>query len=102
MTKKEIKKRIESVLKRKNSLDEEWQKVYDIFGENNLEDGMWELFDAYLKSVEELIGDKHGVLGFFIFDCEQGKTKRTFNVGGEAHEIHNIKDVLKTIKELQR
>jgi hypothetical protein len=95
MNKKEIEMRINSLVARKEENDKITDKLYDLVGENNIEETVWSTFDDYVDAVEELVGDTHRAISFFLFDCECGESPRTT---GDFPKFKKVKDVVKFIK----
>lgn len=87
--------RINSLVARKQENDKITDKLYALVGENDIEDAVWSTFDDYVDAVEELVGDTHHAISFFIFDSEGGDHPKTM---GMFPKFKKVKDVVKFIK----
>lgn len=96
MTKKEIVEKIELLVRHKNAIDEKYNKLYDVFGENEIMDASWEVYEDLMNLIELGVGDSDNAIGFFIFDCDCGKQKPL--VALHYPKFKTAKDVAKYIK----
>jgi hypothetical protein len=96
MTKKEIVEQIELLVRHKNAIDEKYNKLYEVFGENEIMDASWGVYEDLLNFIEVQAGDTDNAIGFFIFDCNCGKQKP--HVKLHYPKFKTAKDVAKYIK----
>ncbi len=103
MKRKEIKKRIEEVLRYHNELEAQWavlEKAIGVdtsIGVGNLS---WQLFDSYADSVSREIGDPLQYLAWFIFDNQKGKRglKASTPSAPKPKRINDVDDLVELIK----
>jgi len=102
MKKKELTQRIEEILECQKNLQEKLDAIYDIFGSgtDKFEDVCWKSFDLSVRYLEELVDDKHGIIGFFIFDCQGGKEPQSIKINDKyTKPVNSIKTVLKLLEQ---
>ena len=60
---------------------------------------MWGMFDAYTKTLAEIIGDKDGWLEWFAWECDFGKAAKEMHFSdGEILLVVGVSDLLAAIQ----
>lgn len=103
MKRKEIKKKIEEVLKYHAELDAQWgvlEKTLGIDTSVGLANLTWSVFDSYTDCISREIGDEDQWLSWFIFDNRlgYGGLKASAGLGCKMKLVENIDDLVELIK----
>lgn len=101
MNKKELKQEIKNLVTLHKSIMKKMDQVYEIFGENSVEEVVWKSFDVTVGYLEKLAGDKHNIISFYIFDCERGKSPSSMWIEDNQYEVKDIESVIKLIKRFK-
>ena len=96
MKKKELKREIKRLVAQKQRNDAMFDKVYNLFGDNKVEECVWETFDIALEYLEERAGDREQLISFFIFDCMCGDSPSKYR--GKGKTFKTIDDVVVAIR----
>ena len=103
MKRKEIKKKIEEVLKYHTELDAQWavlEKTLGIDTSVGLANLSWEIFDRYTDCVSREIGDEDQHLSWFLWDNLRGERGLTASnrQGKKMATIESVDDLVELIK----
>ena len=94
-----MERKIQILVDRKKENDALTDKLYDVLGDSQIEEAIWENYDLLVDLTSELLGDDKYAISFFIFDCNCGKEGPS--VSGGFPKFKKVKDVVKYIKERQ-
>lgn len=95
---------IEKLVKHKKEVDAQFQKIFDIFGNNvesELHESVYRMFDSYTILVSDLVKDESEWVPWFIYENDCGKECRVVHskTKGKNKKKWIVKDV-KTLVEV--
>jgi hypothetical protein len=102
MNKLEIKQEIQNLVDLYQEFHKVWIAFADIAGgdfDSPLAKASWDIFDAYLQSVEKLVGDEYKWIDWYIFENKCGKGKMTVEINGKSRLVDNIDKLVKIIRK---
>ena len=104
MKRKEIKKKIEEVLKYHTELDSKWEVLEKVLGVDTsvgIANVSWSLFDEYTKAIEREIGDVDQYLSWYLWDNLRGERGLAASSGPTVKKvvIKSVDDLVELIKK---
>jgi hypothetical protein len=101
MKKAVLRQKLTDMVNARRNLEQKFDALYQLFGENELEDVAWKGWELAWNYLEELAEDKHQVIGAFLVEGRAGKDPDDAKVMIDDVEyvVTTIEDVVELVGE---